>query len=453
MRRTLELLLRAVAVLMLAVLLWRHLPRAVPGEPGEAPVALSIANLPADTSGAATADALLRVVLRDPERDVAPRVHLPIPALPGPASRATLAAAVAGGMMLSWTDSSHAAGLALGASSVPGAGNELLVSASGAPGAVVMRDDGGVLDSLPVSASNASLLVRRGASWLEAVQRGSAARVAVPAPLLQKRVLLYGRPGWETKFTIAALEEAGWKTDATLAVSPTASVTVGAPAGLDTGRYAAAIVIDSGLARAATLSRFLSQGGGVILSGAALTDRGLAGIAPARTVGSRPAILGGLLSPSPTSGLEAVRVAPHADALVLQREPDRAPSVVVMRRGAGRVLLSVYRESWRWRMEGGDDAVEAHRDWWTAQLRAVAYAPPVPDADSLFRTASVAVETANAAPYADLVASLGAPSEAPARVAEVVSAPDQRRYDLWLLGAAFAALLAEWASRRLRGAR
>jgi hypothetical protein len=453
MRRSAERLLRAAAVVLLVALLWRHWPRAASAGGSAAPVALPVADLQGDSSGVATAGALLRVMLRDADGAAAPRVHLSIPSLPAPAARAALAAASAGGMALSWTDSSRASGLAIGATSAPDAADELVISASGAPGALVMRDDGGVLDSLPVAASNASLLVRRGAAWVEAAQRGSAARIAVPAALVRKRILLYGRPGWETKFTIAALEEAGWQTDATLPVSPTASVTVGSPSALDTGRYAAAIVLDSGVARGAALTRFVAQGGGVILSGDALHDRALAAVTPARAVGSRAAIPGGLLSPSPTSGLEAVRVAPLADALVLQREADRAPSVVVMRRGTGRVLASVYRESWRWRMEGGDDAVEAHRAWWTGQLRAVAYAPPIIEPDSTDRSAAVTAITSNAAPYADLVAGLGAPSDPPARGTAVAAAPGQRRFDLVLLGAALAALLAEWASRRLRGAR
>jgi hypothetical protein len=456
MRRNLEYLLRAVAVAMLAMLLWRHWPRVASPDASAAPVSIAIADRQADSSGAATVDGLLRAILRNPESDVAPRVHLSVMAIPGPATRAALAAA-SGFVTLSWTDSSRASGLALGATSAPGIDGAVLISASAAPGALVMRDDGGVLDSLSVSASTASLLVRRGASWLEAAQRGSGARVAVPAPLAQKRVLLYGRPGWETKFTVAALEEAGWKTDATLSVSPRVSVTVGAPANLDTGRYAAAIVLDSAVARAATLARFVAQGGGVILSGEALRDRGLAGLAPVRLGGSRAAIPGGLLSPSPTSGLEAARVTPLTDALVLQRESDRAPAVVVMRRGTGRVLASVYRESWRWRMEGGDDAEAAHRAWWIAQLRAVAYAPPAVDPSADDRTearaASFTGATSNAAPYADLVARIGAPVDAPAGVTAGIAAPGDRRYDFILLGAAFAALLAEWASRRLRGAR
>jgi hypothetical protein len=457
MRRNLELLLRVVAVAMLTILLWRHWPRVATPEASAVPVSMASASRQADSTGAATVDGLLRVLLRNPEHDAAPRAHLSVVAIPGPAARAALAAAVGGGLTLSWTDSSRASGLALGATSAPGTGDEVLLSASATPGALVMRDDGGVLDSLSVSASNTSLLVRRGASWMEAEQRGSDARVAVPAPLTRKRVLLFGRPGWETKFTVAALEEAGWKTDATLSISPRVSVTVGAPANLDTGRYAAAIVLDSGVARAATLARFVAQGGGVILSGDALLDRGLALLAPARVGGSRAAIPGGLLSPSPTSGLEAVRVTPLPDALVLQRESDRAPAVVVMRRGTGRVLASVYRESWRWRMEGGDDAEAAHRAWWLAQLRAVVYAPPIPEPGGADRTGAAntvsPIVVSNAAPYADLVARLGAPTDAPARVTAGNPAPNDRRYDFLLLGAAFAALLAEWASRRLRGAR
>jgi hypothetical protein len=107
------------------------------------------------------------------------------------------------------------------------------------------------------------------------------------------------------------------------------------------------------------------------------------------------------------------------------------------REGAGRVLQVGFDETWRWRMQGGTDAVAAHRAWWSRMVGSVAATPLVVDA---------AASSAEGAPLARLIGALG-----PATTVEpLASAP--RRLPAWLLPLLLICLLAEWGSRRWRGA-
>jgi hypothetical protein len=120
--------------------------------------------------------------------------------------------------------------------------------------------------------------------------------------------------------------------------------------------------------------------------------------------------------------------------------------VAARRVARGRVIQSGYRDSWRWRMGGADaDPVASHRAWWASLVSSVAYAPSVPVAGDVALGAG-----ADPAPYASLVAMLGAPSARPADVGA-----SERRRDRWnaaLFAVLLLALLGEWGSRRL-GAR
>lgn len=105
--------------------------------------------------------------------------------------------------------------------------------------------------------------------------------------------------------------------------------------------------------------------------------------------------------------------------------------------GAGRVVQLAYEDTWRWRLQGGDGAVAAHRAWWTRAV-AAAVAPPL--------SAPFTAPGAEGAPMARLVDALGPPSDRPAPAAP-------RGLPPWLLPAICMILLVEWGSRRLRGAR
>jgi hypothetical protein len=117
------------------------------------------------------------------------------------------------------------------------------------------------------------------------------------------------------------------------------------------------------------------------------------------------------------------------------------PIVAVRRAGRGRVAAIGYDETWRWRMEGGEAGEAAHRAWWSRMVGLVAPA----------RAASVPRVVAahdDPVPRAALVGALGAPSDVGITRESHVS----NRLALTLLVLAFAALLAETASRRFRGA-
>lgn len=387
---------------------------------------------------------------------------LPLSAVPSPAVRAALGSLRAQGVPLVWSDGTGARGLAGLVIRPPSPGAPLDVRiATGAGGTVRLTDGGGLLDSLSPSAPVVSWRLRSATGPLTVVQGTSRLPLTVPDSSPARRLLVLAHPGWEAKFVVAALEEAGWRVDGALRVSPTGSVTIGSPQRLDTARYAAVLVLDSVAIDGAAITQFVGRGGGLIVGGDGLRLPGLAALRPARPLVLRGAIAGGLLTPEPRTGLEAWELAVDADAVVL--DEDRGdhghaePALVARRYGAGRVIAMPYRETWRWRMQGDDDGMSAHRAWWHAAVGAAVGA-----ADSAWPLGSgVEPGPGAAAPYADLVARAGTADASPG--GETDGSVDDGRppaSDIppggrtWpLLIVALLALLAEWASRRLRGAR
>jgi hypothetical protein len=286
------------------------------------------------------------------------------------------------------------------------------------------------------------------------------ARVAVATPPFARRVMLMAQPGWESKFTAAALEEAGWHVDGSYRVAPRTAVTLGAPARLDTSRYAVVVLLDSMSLDVAALTRFVQQGGGLVLGGDALRIPALAPISPVRATSTRGAVAGALLTATPSRGLEAWELVAKRGAFVVRADASdhghAEPVLVAHRVEAGRVVASAYRNSWRWRMEGTDDGAAEHRAWWGGVLALAAGVPPAV-ADSL-----ADAYPGDAAPYADLVARsgravrvdrAGVPDAVPARTA-FDTVLDRLRSSSGLLFMVIAlALLGEWTSRRLRGQR
>jgi len=404
-------------------------------------------------------------------------LQLPLSAIPSRPTRAALGAMAAADVPLRWEDRTNARGLAvsLARTASPRAPLDLRVT-TGGRGAVVVRDAGGLLDSLAPSATLAWRLASA-ASPLRVQQGRSTATAMVPERVVPKRLLVVAHPGWEGKFVVAALEEAGWVVDGTLRVSPTGRVTIGAPERLDTARYAAVVIPDSMAVDAAALTAYVRRGGGLVLGGDALRVPALAALRPARALAVRGAIAGALLTDVPRRGLDAWELSPVADAVVLAVDAgDHAheePALLARRVGAGRVVAMPYRESWRWRMQGTDDGAAGHRGWWHGAVSAaVSAASPA--------VSSPAIADAlpgDAAPYADLVARAGAAVPATAGAeAGASGAPtrpvggrdgtgDERRLDGDIPGSpggsgpvlpllvALTALLVEWTSRRWRGVR
>jgi hypothetical protein len=97
-------------------------------------------------------------------------------------------------------------------------------------------------------------------------------------------------------------------------------------------------------------------------------------------------------------------------------------------------------ETWRWRLGGGANAVEAHGAWWSALVSTVAYRAAVP----IVRSAPN-----DPAPLAATVEALGPPMP---RNADGDTGTVWMPSPVMLFALISALLLAEIASRRLRGA-
>jgi hypothetical protein len=256
-------------------------------------------------------------------------------------------------------------------------------------------------------------------------------------------VLVLGTAGWEARYVIAALEESGWSVDARLTIGPALVVRRGSPVPIDTARYAAVIALDSAASGdTRRLAAYARSGGGIILSGVAAALGALRDVAPGRPgVRIRPAVLS-FTAGEPRRALGFVSMSGvREDALVLEARDGR-PVVAARRAALGRVLQIGYDETWRWRMQGGDAGPESHRRWWSAAVAATAR-----------RTAAVRESSGSVAgagaPRAAISAALGPASAAPDLDSR--SAP-RHGPDPWLLIAGSLLLLAEWTSRRLRGA-
>jgi hypothetical protein len=424
-RRLAELVLRAVALAALAALLWRAVqPRAVPR--GEA----AAGNLtPMLQRWTLSAPAELRVVL-DRAPDVSTRDWIRALARAGSAAR--------------WSASRPlrpSAVVAEPASEPNGATRVRFAAAGGEP--VSIGDAAGMIDTLP-RGGPAELELASVAGSVRAAGATYTATTVARDSFALRPVLVIGSAGWESKFTIAALEERGWRVASRVRVAPNVDVTQGPLGAIDTARYSAVVALDSSAAGSAmAIARFAREGGGVILAGAAARMSGVSSIAAGR-VGPRVAgVAGAIASASPRSGLGVFPVTSVAGDAVALESRETAVTVAARRVDAGRVVQSGYDETWRWRMAGGDEAAAAHREWWSRLVAAVAYAPLVarPEAPD------AAIDET---PLASLVDALG-----PASTFDAASVPvrDGTRPTRFLFALVVGALLLEWASRRLRGVR
>ena len=396
--------------------------------------------------------------------DGPPTAHAALAGAPTAVARDSLAALARAGDRVTWSgDVAAVAGVAEPVRD-PSARTRLFAVADGA---VAIEDSLGALDSLGAPEGARTAGAPRAVSGAVAVagvrgafvarERTTGARATAHAGEAPGRVLLLGRVGWEAKFTIAALEEAGWAVDARLRLADTVRVTQGRALTPTIGTHAAVVALDTAAgAEAAAIARFVRAGGGLVLAGEAVDAPSLAALAPAararRVSGERDAFDGG--DPRhglPLRALEALR----ADALVLERRDD-AVAVAARRIGAGRVAQSGYEESWRWRLQGDADAPAAHRAFWNDLVAAVAAAPTQPAAAPAAgasgrdgRGAFVADPAADldAAPRAALVHRLGPPV-----AAAPVAPPPPAPLPAWIGALTLILLVAEWASRRARGA-
>lgn len=366
------------------------------------------------------------------------RLHVEIDGPSTPAERDALAAVAHSGTRVTWSGANLPPLAAVAERAREPDGAVRIAVTSSAP--VALSDALAALDTVSATGAAHGATVAVGApSGAIAARSGAlSAPVGVPAAPALRPVLVVGRAGWETKFTVAALEEQGWKVDELLFVAPGADVTQGSITAIDTSHFSTIVALDTTLGSVGPqIVRFVRSGGGLVLMADAANAPDVRAIAPARAgpkriAGSRAFNVAEPVNAMPVYPLES----PRNDAVPLSMRGALLTSAA-RREGAGRVLQAAYDETWRWRMEGGTDAVVAHRAWWSRMVGTVA-ATPVPS------TAESA--SAEAAPLARLVDALGPP-------ASVAPAPSTaRRLPAWLFPALLLSLLGEWASRRWRGA-
>ena len=426
-RSRIELACRVAALLALGILLW---------EAWHPPVSLSrvlrvsrTEHLPAALAG---------TLLSTPAV-----VEATLDSLPGIATREWLRALSRSGSPVTWRAADKLAAYSATVEPLPDPSRRARLTMIGVPGApTVVHDAAGMVDSAKLGTTGVRVLDVTLDGTVRAQLPGAAVTTALRDSLILRPVLVLARAGWEGKFVAAALEESGWRVEARLTVAPRAVVEQGSFGGLDTARYSAAIAVDeTAEPLASELARFARSGGGLIVAPAAARIPALAALLPARMADTLRAVLGALVSDAPRRGLRAVTLrATSPDAVVLERRSG-APVVVASRVALGRVLFVGFEDSWRWRMEGNDASPAEHRAWWSGLVSSVAYAP------SGKRAAAAIVDEA---PYAALVAALGEAAALP-----FASSPPQPNswWDRLLFALLLAGLLAEWSSRRLRGAR
>jgi hypothetical protein len=225
--------------------------------------------------------------------------------------------------------------------------------------------------------------------------------------------------------------------DAYLLLSPKGDERQGQVAAMDTARYSAVLALDSTAGRYGDrIVRFVRDGGGLVLWAPAARSQALASIAPGRPGAAIEDDGAPPNDSAPRRDLTLVPITSLAgNAVVLERR-GRDVSVAARRVGLGRIIETGYTNSWRWRMAGGDDAPERHREWLAGLVASVAYTGRTP----------LATPPTDVAPLAMLIDRLGPPSAAPTR-----SERHEGDTARWVFAVLCAALLLEWSSRRLRG--
>jgi hypothetical protein len=373
----------------------------------------------------------------------APRAEVRLDGSEAGGTRDSLAALVRSGTAVAW--SGDVAAVAAMAEPVREPAGGWRISVVADRGAAV-ADSLGPVDSLPAGGGalvsrgfRGGVVVREGTTVARVIARTAAASAEAADAAAPGRILVLGRAGWESKFTVAALEEDGWRIDAAFALSDTQVVRQGTRRPLDVATYSAVIVLDSTAARdAAAIGRFVRAGGGLLLAGDGAGVRAFRDLAPASA--------GGMAPPSNRSfaGVDPFTAMPRRmlqvtrpDAVVLDRRAGAIASVA-RRAGAGRVAQAAFAETWRWRMEGDEGSPAAHRAYWTGLVSTVAGAGG--------GNAGGPLVAPVAAPLAATIHALG-PASAPARLGPPRGTPLPASLGALILGL----LLIEWASRRTRG--
>lgn len=391
--------------------------------------------------GGAVKEALARWSTRESPR----RIHTALDSIPSPHVRDWIAAFPGAGTRASW-DGETPAPAAVSVEPVADPQKPSKVWVAAQPGArVELHDELGALDSTTAEGFGTVFVLPRLEGRVQASIDGQGLATDLRDSVSIKSALVVAMAGWEGKFIAAALEERGWQVDARFAVAPSGDVEQGAAqVRLDTARYSFVVAVDSVIKRYADqLPRYVRrQGGGLIVVGEASSVPALAPLLPARRgIPSRATDFRPETADDPRRSFALGDLYNLRDGAIVLETREGDVAVAGWRAGNGRVIQIGYVGTWRWRMAGlAEDAVEAHRLWWSALASGVAYAP------RFDRQITGQVEPT---PLATLVDRIGAPAP---RELELAGILDDPRLPPLLFGLLVGLLMLEWASRRLRGA-
>src|SRR5438874_8782104 len=380
--------LRGIIVAILALLLWNSLFHKTPSAVQE-----TIVGRPS-----------IEALSTWSNRSNAPgKIHVQLDSVPSPIERAWLHALAGAGSTVTWSGNLPPLMIEAQPVASPTGGVKTRVAAP-TGSTVVIGDDVGVLDTLRAVNSGAALTLNSSVGELTGRTTGATASTMSRDSVVLHKVLVIGDANWESKFVVAALEEAGWKVDALIRIAPSVDVTQGSVAAIDTSRYSAVVALDgSASSYANRLVAYAQNGGGVVLAPQATAADGMAALRIGG-VGQPPSDARAIQA-SGTVNLATLSLAAitslRSDAVPLEK---RGSSVAVAARriGAGRILQLGYEDTWRWRMGGSDAAIRDHRMWWSGLLSSVAYAPRIPH---------TVENQQDEAPLVSLVASIGPRSE------------------------------------------
>lgn len=398
---------------------------------------LGVSLLPAVTHGVkrATTTELSKQLAAWTKSSVSVALHADLETAPDGPSVDWLAALRRSGHSVSWSGNPPA--VAMSAESLTDPSGGVRVDVAGPRGIpVLLRDEGGLLDSMRIKTDGASATAPIVVGSLSALAGDQRIGIGVPDTSHVRSIVVIGDAGWEGKFIVAALEERGWSVITHFSVAPNVDVTDGSTSTIDTSRIAAVIAVDSSIqSYGAVLDRFVNSGGGLVLAGAASKAPSVASLAP----GSLGARIRPAVEPTDTISLGSTGFYPvsltRSDAVVLDRRPSGI-AVAARRVGAGRVIQVGFDDSWRWRMAGAPGSDRAHREWWSRVVAAVAYVPPSSASSSL----------GESAPLVRLVDALGPPRQIPGATTRGALIDSRIIMAFMML-----CLLAEWTSRRMRG--
>ncbi|MES3034215.1 MAG: hypothetical protein V4813_09485 [Gemmatimonadota bacterium] len=309
------------------------------------------------------------------------------------------------------------------------------------------QDAAGLIDSIAID--SAGLRTRSGplAGALHVGRAGVAPLVATSPT--EARVLVLGSATWESRFLVAALEEAGWPVDVAVSLSPKVTIGQGAARLPSRDRHAIVVLLPGAPSSAmAALPAFVRSGGGVVIVGEAARSAGVAAIRAGAPGATMRGEVGAEAGDEPRHGLDLVPVATLAPGSVALESRDGRVAVAARRVGAGRVMQVGYDNSWLWRMAGDDQSPDAHRRWWSALLSGI-----VSQREPESRIVTTAEsDTLDAAPVAALARDLGLPTVGGGAVRSMASPSLAASLDpRWLLATALLSLVVSWTLRRWRG--